>query len=165
MARTRYIVYWRLTCETCWPNQLHQDILMNIEGRDQTDCMRRLICAVAVSICNTHLFFFPMRSNPLKNRTEQHLKRAKCRWYSIFLLLFFREKKTWHFMWIVCSTDDLHEMTSLIFSEKYEKQQKQHARARARTHARTHTHTHTHTHTRFVTSSSEVHSHISCFTF
>ena len=28
--------------------------------------------------------------------------------------LFFREYKTWNFMWIVCLADDSHEMTSLI---------------------------------------------------
>ena len=28
------------------------------------------------------------------------------------ILLFFRENKTWHFMWIYC------EMSSIIFSEK-----------------------------------------------
>ena len=38
-----------------------------------------------------------------------------------YLLLFYRENKTWHFMWIVCRADDSHEMISLIFSEKKKK--------------------------------------------
>ena len=39
-----------------------------------------------------------------------------------FLFLFFRENKSWHFMWIVCqAADDLHEMSRLVFSEKKKK--------------------------------------------
>ena len=34
--------------------------------------------------------------------------------------LFFRENKSWHFMWIVCQADNLHEM-SRLFSEKKKK--------------------------------------------
>ena len=35
---------------------------------------------------------------------------------------FFGENKSWHFMWI--QADDLHEMSRLIFSEKYKKKKK-----------------------------------------
>ena len=41
---------------------------------------------------------------------------------SQFLFLFFKEKRTWHFMYVVCQSDDSHEMLSLIYSEKYKKQ-------------------------------------------
>ena len=34
-----------------------------------------------------------------------------------FFLLFFRENKTRHFMWIIYLADDSHEMSSLTFSE------------------------------------------------
>ena len=40
---------------------------------------------------------------------------------SNFLKSFFKENKTWHFMWIICLADDSHEMSRLIFSEKYNK--------------------------------------------
>ena len=36
---------------------------------------------------------------------------------SFLFLIFFRENKTWHFMWIVCLADNSHEMPSFIFSE------------------------------------------------
>ena len=36
----------------------------------------------------------------------------------IFICLFFRESKAWHFRWIICSANDSHEMSSLIFSQK-----------------------------------------------
>ena len=35
-------------------------------------------------------------------------------------LFFFRENKSWHYMWIICLADDSHEM-STVFSEKYKK--------------------------------------------
>ena len=42
--------------------------------------------------------------------------------YLFFLFfLFFRENKSWHFMWIVCLADDSHEMSKLVFSEKWKK--------------------------------------------
>ena len=37
-----------------------------------------------------------------------------------FYLVFSRENNAWSFNQIVCQADDLHEMPSLIFSEKYE---------------------------------------------
>ena len=39
-------------------------------------------------------------------------------WFFFFFLHFFRENKTWHFMWIIYQADNGHEMPSLIFSEK-----------------------------------------------
>ena len=35
-----------------------------------------------------------------------------------YFVLFFRENKACHFMWIVCLAEDSHEMSSFIFSEK-----------------------------------------------
>ena len=35
--------------------------------------------------------------------------------------LFIRENYIWHYMWIVCQADDSHVMSSIISSEKYEK--------------------------------------------
>ena len=34
------------------------------------------------------------------------------------LSLFFRENKTWYFMWILCWAEDSHETSSLIFFER-----------------------------------------------
>ena len=34
-----------------------------------------------------------------------------------FFVFVFIENKAWHFMWIICQADDLHKMSSLIFSE------------------------------------------------
>ena len=31
---------------------------------------------------------------------------------------FFRENKSWHFMWIICQADSSHEMSRLVFFEK-----------------------------------------------
>ena len=39
--------------------------------------------------------------------------------FSFFL--FFRENKSWHFMWIICQADNSHEMSRLVFSEKKKK--------------------------------------------
>ena len=58
-----------------------------------------------------------------------------------FLLL--RENKSWHFMRIVCKTDDSHEIPRLIFFEK--KKQNNNNKKQEETHTYTHTHTHTHT--------------------
>ena len=41
-----------------------------------------------------------------------------------FFVLFFRENKYWHFMWIVCQADDSHGMSRLVFSEKSKKNKK-----------------------------------------
>ena len=41
--------------------------------------------------------------------------------HSNFFFLFFRENKSWHFMWIICQGDDSHEMLRLVFSEKKKK--------------------------------------------
>ena len=38
--------------------------------------------------------------------------------FFICFFLFFRENKSWHFMWIVCLADDSHEISRLVFSEK-----------------------------------------------
>ena len=38
-----------------------------------------------------------------------------------FFYLFFRENKSWHFMWIISQADDSHEMSILVFSEKKKK--------------------------------------------
>ena len=35
-----------------------------------------------------------------------------------FFFFFFRENKSWQFMWIVCWADNSHEMSRLVFSEK-----------------------------------------------
>ena len=43
---------------------------------------------------------------------------------SFIFFLFFRENKSWHFMWIVCSADDSHEISRLVFSEKSKKKKK-----------------------------------------
>ena len=44
---------------------------------------------------------------PSKICSRRHSKKKN--------FLFFRENKSWHFMWIICQ-DDLHEMSRLIFS-------------------------------------------------
>ena len=36
----------------------------------------------------------------------------------IFVLYFFKEIKVWYFMWIICLSDNWHEILSLIFYEK-----------------------------------------------
>ena len=38
--------------------------------------------------------------------------------FAFFFVLFFRENKSCHFMWIVCPVDNTHEMSRLVFSEK-----------------------------------------------
>ena len=38
-----------------------------------------------------------------------------------FFLLFFKENKSWYFMWIVCLADDSHEISRLVFFEKLKK--------------------------------------------
>ena len=42
----------------------------------------------------------------------------------LIFFVFFRENKAWYFMWIVCLADNWHEISSLIFSEKYKKKKK-----------------------------------------
>ena len=36
-----------------------------------------------------------------------------------YFSLFFRENKTWCFMWILCQAEDSHETSSLIFFERW----------------------------------------------
>ena len=43
--------------------------------------------------------------------------------FFFFFFNFFDEKKSWHFMWIICQTDNIHEM-SRLFSLKTKKQKK-----------------------------------------
>ena len=44
--------------------------------------------------------------------------------HSKYFFYFFSEKIRWHFMWTVCYTYNLHEMSSIIFSEKKNNKQK-----------------------------------------
>ena len=43
------------------------------------------------------------------------------RWQLFLFLLFFKENKSWYFMWIVCQADDSHEISRLVFCEKLKK--------------------------------------------
>ena len=43
------------------------------------------------------------------------------RWQTGDIFLFFPEKKIWHFMQIVSLGDNLHEVSYLIFEEKFKK--------------------------------------------
>ena len=41
--------------------------------------------------------------------------------FYFFFFFFFRENNSWHFMWIVCLADNSHEISRLVFSEKWTK--------------------------------------------
>ena len=45
------------------------------------------------------------------------------------LNLYFREIKSWHFMWIVCLADDSHEISRLVFLWKKKKKKNRMASA------------------------------------
>ena len=64
------------------------------------------------------------KKSPLvgKELTLKAPSKICSRRHSIFFFFFFfkyfRQNKSWHFMWIVCQADNSHEMSRLVFSEK-----------------------------------------------
>ena len=62
------------------------------------------------------LIFFRSKGQELSLFSQQLTLKALSKFVAAnilkFFLLFFRENKTWHFMWIICLADDSHEMSS-----------------------------------------------------
>ena len=62
-------------------------------------------------------FFFFFFSEQLKILTLKTPCKICCRRLSNFIkkiFLFFRENKSWYFVWIICQADDSHEISILI---------------------------------------------------
>ena len=83
---------------------------------------------------HSHNFKLPHTSQPLYYTFAQILKNSVSltlkawskicsRRHSKTFVLFFRENKSWHFMWIICLADDSHEMLT-CFLWKIKKKKK-----------------------------------------
>ena len=82
------------------------------------------LCQVFMQLHNQGNSVLQIRVFGRKNLTLKTLSKFAADNFLNFVLLFFREYKTCHFMCIVCWADESHEISSPIFSEKYKKKKK-----------------------------------------
>ena len=65
---------------------------------------------------------FTAKVTPLTLKVQSKICSRR---HSKKFFFFFRENKSWHFMWIVCQADDSHEMSRFVFPEKNNKKKQQ----------------------------------------
>ena len=73
--------------------------------------LHQVIHAFSQLIAKILAFWILTIKAPSKICRRQHLN-------FLFIILFFRDYKSWHFMWIISLADDSHEMSRLFFLKK-----------------------------------------------
>ena len=86
-----------------------------IQSHDQWQWRQRCLCCLLyIQVMNYHFTWHGLTLKaPSKICSRQHFE-----FFFTYYFLFFRENKSWHFMWIICLADDSHEMSRLYSLKK-----------------------------------------------